>query len=130
MKSVGVLGTLAGGLIVGQAGADIASGKDPTSNASQGLSGMTEAGLVGLNIDPEYKWSDDNPPEVGFDWLAYKTTQPIKNALLDFTPMGRDRQRQDRQIEEAREAGISLGAYLDEGLPISQESADFADRWS
>ena len=99
MKSVGVLGTLAGGLIVGQAGADIASGKDPTSNASQGLSGMTEAGLVGLNIDPEYKWSDDNPPEVGFDWLAYKTTQPIKNALLDFTPMGRDRQRQDRQID-------------------------------
>jgi hypothetical protein len=107
LKSVGILGTLAGGLIVGQAAADMAADRDPTQNLSQGLSGMTETGVVGLNIDPEYKWDDENPPSVGFDWLAYEATQPIKNALLDFTPFGRERKREDA-ISRVNDEGTAV----------------------
>ena len=50
---------------------------------------------------------------------------PFITALAKLT----GRAEQDRQIREAREAGVSLGVYLDEGKSLSKESIDFADRW-
>ena len=50
---------------------------------------------------------------------------PFISALANLT----GRAEQDRQIREAQEAGISIGAYLDEGTAISEQSKAFADRW-
>jgi len=44
------------------------------------LGSAPETGLIGLNIDPDYQWSDSAPP-TGADWLIWKALQPLSKAI-------------------------------------------------
>ena len=82
LKNVGYIKTALGGLAVGGGIADIAQKKDPTQTIAQGLTGnLTETGMLGYNIDPDYQWNDDNPPNFGMDWALYHTTKGITDLI-------------------------------------------------
>jgi hypothetical protein len=54
---------------------------DPNYNPATDpmLGGATETGIVGFNIDPDYSWGS-TAPSGGFDWLIWKSLQPIVKA--------------------------------------------------
>jgi len=99
MNNVGILGTLGVGMTAYQASGDFKQKKDPTNDISGNLMGLTDIGAIGVNVDPEYEWNDDKPPESALDYLLYKTTQPLKQSILNNTSWGQRRKRQDKKYD-------------------------------
>ena len=123
MRNVGAVNTIFGGLTIGSGIYDISKNKDPTQTISTGLTGgLTETGMLGFNIDSDYKYSDETPPQTGFDWLAYEASQPIKNYVLGHTSWGRERARTDRLI-----AKYGVENHSDELTEVDGEEGRFYD---
>ena len=78
LNNVGYLNTALGAAAVGGGIADMIHKKNPTDRISQGLTGnLTETGMLGYNIDPDYQWSDEHPPNFGIDWALYHATKGL-----------------------------------------------------
>ncbi len=94
MNNIGFLGTLGMGLSAVSTAQQVKQKEDPTRDISQASAGFTDFGMVGLNPDPDYQWSDEKPPQFGFDWLLYKSVQPLKNAF-----MTKERRKEEEEIK-------------------------------
>ena len=64
-----------------------AAATDPNYNPQTDplLGGVTELGPLGINLDPNYQWSDIAPPTGGLDWIIWKTLNPLAKAIASPT---------------------------------------------
>jgi hypothetical protein len=69
------------------------------------LGSATEAGIVGLNIDPDYQWGDEAPTSEA-DYIIWKSLQPIVKATASKSNPVQAAQA-DKRIEAAAGSNVS-----------------------
>lgn len=101
--------TVAGGLALAGSiyNASTDPNYDPRTDPMLGSAG--ESGMIGLNLDPDYEWKDSAPPSGGFDWLIWKTLNPLAKEIASSSNPDQ-LQSLGEQIE--REAGSTLTSPL------------------
>jgi len=119
-EHVGILGSLSIALGLGGAIYETTQGEDPTNTLALSLSTFNDAGLI---LDPDYQYDDDAPPSFGIDWGIYKGLQPVKNTLLDNTPWGRERKKENEEIR-----AITEGNRIVKDHPLANDSSVQADK--
>jgi hypothetical protein len=64
-----------------------AAATDPNYNPQTDpmLGNLNETGPLGVNLDPNYQWSDTAPPTGGLDWLIWKTLSPLAKSIASPT---------------------------------------------
>lgn len=108
-EHIGILGTLAIGLGVGQSVYDMTKNKDPTNDMAMMGAAFDPAGLI---VDPDYQYNDSTPPPFGIDWGIYQALQPVKSTILDNTPWGKERKREEQEIRDMNEIEQMHQGYL------------------
>jgi len=97
--------------VVGIAGSIYNASTDPHYDPKTDplLGSASELGMVGLNIDPNYEWSDKAPPSSGVDWLIWKALNPIAKSIASSSnPM--QVEEMGKRIE--KESGSTLDSPL------------------
>ena len=132
--------------IVALAPSIYASATDPNYDPKTDplLGGATELGFLGVNIDPNYEWSDISPPTGGLDWLIWKSLHPLTEAIASpSNPMkALEKDQNIEKIANKNDVPVSTFTYNGEeyyykkdtdnktiwfsvnGVPLSQEIKD------
>ncbi len=92
------LNTAGLGYAMYQLGHEATHQEDPKKYA-QHVSEMSNP-YFSMNLDPDYQWSDEEKPTATIDRTLYDGVQPIKNFILNHTPWGKIRKRQNEELKK------------------------------